>query len=125
MKTTKKTMKRVLSNNNCIIFDSNMRKTFVEGVMQDVKGYFENKTDGKVSVSYEEKPLKNHEFCFKMYVKKEDDCTRQMWSEVTSAIVNIVSYMFPASSANNIEPAIDVMFCSDTKSLEVEVVSNW
>ena len=72
-KTIKKAAKDVKSLKNksdCIVFDGNARKTFVEGMLQDIKGYFESKTNGLVEVTYEDYSLKNHEFGFKVLVAK-------------------------------------------------------
>lgn len=121
---TKKSNKIVESSNanleNCIVFNGKMRKTFVEGVFQDIKGYFENKTDGLVKVSYEDYDIKDHEFGFKLYVTS-NGCKRQVFNEVSDAIVNIVSYMFAGDMSH-----YDIAFSKDDNSkLEVEFVSNW
>ena len=108
------------SLDDVILFNTQMRKTFVEGVLQDVKGYFESKTNGKVEVSYEDFNLKNHEFGFKMLMSKEKDCTKQMFSEASSAFVNIINYMFSGESDQ-----YDVSFSSSNDKVELEIVSNW
>lgn len=105
---------------NVILFNSSMRKTFVEGVLQDAKGWFESKTDGKVEVSYEDFDLKGHEFGFKMVVTKGKDCKKQMFSEASSAFMNIMSYMFSGDSEQ-----YDLTFSSDNGRVELELVSNW
>lgn len=103
-----------------IVFDSKMRKTFVEGVFQDIKGYFENKTDGLVEVTYDDYALDGHEFGFKLRAIKSAECRRQMFSETVSAIVNVVNYMFQGDSEN-----YDIAICTEDGLLEVEIVSNW
>lgn len=107
-----------------IIFDSAMRKALVENVVQDLKGRFEYMTDGKVSISYDEDTaLPNFEFAFKITASKEKTCSKQMWSEATSAIVNAVNYMFPASSGD--DTSIDVIVCAENGKLEIDIVSMW
>jgi len=115
----------LVSSENYIIFDSSMRKIFVEGVLQDIKGMFEQKSDGKVSISYEDHDIKTHEFGFKLIVEKSKLCTKQMWSEVTSSIVNVVNYMFPANSLDNNIYSIDIEIFNDSTTLEVILISNW
>ena len=128
-KNTKKNVKSndkefSIDNDNVILFNGKMRKTFVEGILQDIKGYFENKTDGKVVVSYEDFDLKGHEFGFRLNVEKSNKCKKQMWSEATSAIVNIVNYMFPTDSTH-----MDISICTEDSiaggKLEVDFVSMW
>ena len=131
-KTTNKTSntkKNIIAiDDNIILFNSKMRKIFVEGILQDIKGYFESKTNGNVSISYEDHNIKNSEFGFKLIVEKTNKCKKQMWSEVTSAVVNLINYMFPFSSINrntgNIE-SMDVMICTEDNKLEIELVSCW
>lgn len=107
-----------------ILFNKDMRKTFVEGVLQDIKGYFENKTNGTVAISYEDYKLKNYEFGFKLIAKKI--CTKQIWSETTSAIVNVINYILPSNVENDDgNSSFDISFCIEDDKLEVEVVSCW
>ena len=121
MRTKKdKTLEVGELEDSIILFNSSMRKTFVEGVLQDAKGWFESKTDGKVEVSYEDFNLKDHEFGFKMTVTKGKDCTKQMFSEASSAFVNIMGYMFSSDSEQ-----YDLTFSSDNSKVELEIVSNW
>lgn len=120
---TKKSMKKTtksIETSKCIVFDTNARKTFVEGIIQDIKGYFEDKTDGLVEISYEDYQLKNHEFGFKAYVSKGARCKKQMFSETASAIVNAVNYLF--SGGND---QYDITISSEDNMLEFEIVSNW
>ena len=122
-KTIKKATKAVKSLKNesdCIVFDSNARKTFVEGMLQDIKGYFESKTNGLVEVTYEDYSLKNHEFGFKVLVAKGPKCKKQMFSETASAIVNAVNYLFPGGNEQ-----YDIAVFSEDSKLEFEIVSNW
>lgn len=103
-----------------VLFNSSMRKTFVEGVLQDIKGYFEMKASGKVEVTYEDFPLKRHEFGFKLQLKKAKTCSKQLFNEVSGALVNIVSYMFPGD-----DEQYDISYCTSSKEIEIELVSNW
>ena len=122
-KTIKKTTKDVTSLKNestCIVFDGNARKTFVEGIVQDIKGYFENKTNGLVEVTYEDYSLKNHELGFKVLVAKGPKCKKQMFSETASAIANAVNYLFPGGNEQ-----YDIAVFSEDNKLEFEIVSNW
>ena len=122
-KTIKKATKAVKSLKNesdCIVFDGNARKTFVEGMLQDIKGYFESKTNGLVEVTYEDYSLKNHEFGFKVLVAKGPKCKKQMFSETASAIVNVVNYLFPGGNEQ-----YDIAVFSEDSKLEFEIVSNW
>ena len=122
-KTIKKATKAVKSLKNesdCIVFDGNARKTFVEGMLQDIKGYFESKTNGLVEVTYEDYSLKNHEFGFKVLVAKGPKCKKQMFSETASAIVNAVNYLFPGRNEQ-----YDISVFSEGNKLEFEIVSNW
>ena len=122
-KTIKKTTKDVASLKNestCIVFDGNARKTFVEGIVQDIKGYFENKTNGLVEVTYEDYSLKNHEFGFKVFVVKGTKCKKQMFLETTNAIANAVNYLFPGGNEQ-----YDITVFSGDSKLEFEIVSNW
>lgn len=107
-----------------ILFNGKMRKTFVEGVLQDIKGYFEQRTDHKVDVRYEDHDLKNHEFGFRLTVEKTSKCTKQMWSEVANAIANVVNYMFPADGMT-MDMSISTEDTIECGKLEVELVSNW
>ena len=122
-KTIKKATKAVKSLKNesdCIVFDGNARKTFVEGMLQDIKGYLESKTNGLVEVTYEDYSLKNHEFGFKVLVAKGPKCKKQMFSETASAIVNTVNYLFPGGNEQ-----YDIAVFSEDSKLEFEIVSNW
>ena len=117
--------KKNADNSNCtlegqLLFSTAMRKTFIEGVLQDIKGYFERWTDGKVEVSYEDFNLKDHEFGFKMKLAKAEDCTKQMFNEASNAFVNALDYMF----SGGIEQ-YDVSFSSTSRCVEFEIVSNW
>ena len=103
-----------------ILFDGNMRKMLVEGVLQDIKGFIEMKTDGQVEVAYDDYELKGHEFGFKMYAIKGKTCKKQMFSEATSAVINAISYAFQGNSEQ-----YDVMTSCEDGRLEVEIVSNW
>ena len=103
-----------------IVFNGLMRKSLVEGVLQDIKGRFEMMTDGKVSVIYEDFNIKNHEFGFKIQLLREDGCKKQMFNEVSCALVNAFNYMFPADNDE-----YDVSFCTSKDKVEVEFVSNW
>ena len=120
---TKKSVKKStpsIETSKCIVFDTKARKTFVEGIIQDIKGYFEDKTDGLVEISYEDYPLKNHEFSFKAHVSKGTRCKKQMFSETASAIVNAVNYLF--SGGND---QYDIMISNENNMLEFEIASNW
>lgn len=103
-----------------MLFDGQMRKTFVEGVLQDIKGWFESKTDGKVEVMYEDFSLKGHEFGFKIAMSKGRGCTKQMFSESSSAFVNLVEYMFRGDAEQ-----YDISYATTSSKVEVEFVSNW
>ena len=111
----------IVEDSSPIIFDSEMRKTFLKGVIQDIKGYFEERTSGAISIIYEEVKLKKYEFAFKLYVNCEEKCTKQIFSEVSSAIVNVVNYMFPIDIADR----LDVTIFNNKKKLEIEFVSLW
>ena len=122
-KTIKKAAKDVKSLKNksdCIVFDGNARKTFVEGMLQDIKGYFESKTNGLVEVTYEDYSLKNHEFGFKVLAAKGPKCKKQMFSETESAIVNAMNYLFPGGNEQ-----YDIAVFSEDNKLEFDIVSNW
>ncbi len=106
--------------NTCIVFNGKTRKTLVEGVLQDIKGMYESKTNGLVSICYEEFKLGDHEFCFKLAVSKEESCKKQMFYETTAAVVGAVNYMFQGSSEQ-----YDISILADDDKLEVEIVSNW
>ena len=103
-----------------ILFNSAMRKTFVEGVFQDMKGYFEMKSNDMVSVTYEDFNLKNHEFGFKMSLTRNDKCSKQLFNEVSGAFINSMNYMFSADSDE-----YDLSFSTSRNSVEAEFVSNW
>lgn len=103
-----------------ILFNGEVRKMLVEGVLQDVKGYFESKTDGLVDISYEDYNLKNHEFGFKLHVLKTSKCKKQMFSEVSSAVVNAVNYVFPGENEQ-----YDITIFTEDGRLDIEIVSNW
>ena len=122
-KTIKKATKATESLKNestCIVFDGNARKTFVEGIVQDIKGYFESKTNGLVEVTYEDYSLKNHEFGFKVLVAKGPKCKKQMFSETASAIANAMNYLFPGGNDQ-----YDIAVFSEDSKLEFEIASNW
>lgn len=104
-----------------ILFNGEMRKTFIEGVLQDIKGYFESSTEGKVEITYEDYNLKSYEFGFKLFVKRGKKCSKQMFSETGSAIVNLMNYMF---SADEFEK-FDLTIFNTGKEIEFELVSNW
>lgn len=119
-KAKKDTVETAHGLEEALVFNGMMRKMLVKGVLQDIKGYIELKTDGKVEVQYEEPSLKGHEFCFKLVVSKGKTCTKQMYSEASSAVANAVSYAFPGDSEQ-----YDVALTSDGSRLEVDIVSNW
>ena len=82
MATTAKRPNDIVKSSNAaiennIVFNGKMRKTFVEGVFQDIKGYFESETNGSIDISYEDYCIKNHEFGFKLYMRANDSCERQ------------------------------------------------
>lgn len=104
-----------------IVFDDSIRKVFVRGVLEDIKGYFESKTDGKVEISYEERDLGSYEFGFKLTAKRGIECTRQLFSEAEDAIVNVVDFMFPAAE----DRMLDVSSSREAGLLEVEIYSAW
>ena len=105
---------------DCIVFDTKARKTFVEGVLADIKGYFESKTDGLVEISYEDYSLKNHEFGFKLQASRTSKCKKQMFVNAASAIVNSINYMFRGDNEQ-----YDIAICTEEDKLVVEFVSNW
>ena len=115
------TSNKTAENAAPIVFDCEMRKIFIKGVLQDIKGYFESKTDGKVEVNYEEFSIGSHEFAFRMSIVRGLDCSKQMFSEVGSAACNVVNYMIPA---NEFEKFDLTTFAEDEK-IEFEIVSNW
>lgn len=108
--------------NKCdsIVFNGNMRRTFIEGVVQDMKGYFESRSNGLVEVVYEDYNLKGHEFGFKIFVVKTAKCSKQLFSEVASAVVNTANYMFSAGNDQ-----YDISIFSENDKIEIEIVSNW
>lgn len=103
-----------------IIFDGKVRKMLVEGVLQDIKGCIESKTNGLVEVIYEDYSLADHEFGFKLYAQKSANCKRQMFYEATAAIVSMVNYMLQGGNEQ-----YDVAVSTEDNKLEVEFVSNW
>lgn len=104
-----------------IVFNTEMRKTFIKGVLQDIKGYFESKTDGQVEVSYEDYNVGSHEFGFKLGIKRGPTCSKQMFSEASSAICNLVNYMMPADEFEK----FDLTTFVEDEMIEFEIVSNW
>lgn len=103
-----------------IMFNGKMRKKFVEGVFQDAKGYFESATSGKVSIGYEDFNIKGHEFGFKLKLERCNGCTKQLFNEVSSALVNVINYMFRGGNEE-----YDLSFFTEDNLVEVELVSNW
>lgn len=75
-KSTMAKKTRNCSTIDSIVFDSKMRKALVEGVIQDIKGYFENKTNGLVEVTYDDYALDGHEFGFKLHTAKSAECKK-------------------------------------------------
>lgn len=110
----------VAGSTSPIVFNTEVRKTLVEGILQDIKGYFESKTDGLVEITYEDYNLKNHEFGFKLYVLKTSKCKKQMFSEVIDAVVNAINYAFPGGGDH-----CDITISAEDDKLEIEIVSNW
>lgn len=104
-----------------ILFNTEMRRTFIKGVLQDIKGYFESKTDGKVEVSYEDHGVGSHEFGFKLKIKRGLDCSKQMFSEASAAVCNIVNYMLPADEFEK----FDLTTFTEDELVEFEILSNW
>lgn len=104
-----------------ILFNIEMRRTFIKGVLQDIKGYFESKTDGKVEVSYEDHGVGSHEFGFKLKVKRGLDCSKQMFSEASAAVCNVVNYMLPADEFEK----FDLTTFTEDELVEFEILSNW
>lgn len=120
-KTVKKTnIEESIDSSSHIIFDGKIRKMLVEGVLRDIKGYFESKTNGLVEVIYEDYILKDHEFGFRLYVVKSSRCKKQLFSETTSAIINAINYVFSGGSDQ-----YDVASFAENNRLEFEIVSNW
>lgn len=103
-----------------VMFNGKMRKKFVEGVFQDAKGYFESATSGKVNIGYEDFNIKGHEFGFKLKLERRNGCTKQLFNEVSSALVNVINYMF----RGGIEE-YGLSFFTEDNLVEVELVSNW
>lgn len=105
-----------------IYFNTKMRKTFVEGVLQDIKGYFENEAKDAIWIVYQDHNLKDHEFGFKMTVKKINGCSKSLWSDVSNAILSTVNYMFSSFDENH----LDITISSFTsRTLEFQIVSCW
>lgn len=104
-----------------ILFNTEMRRTFIKGVLQDIKGYFESKTNGKVEVSYEDHGVGSHEFGFKLKIKRGLDCSKQMFSEASAAVCNIVNYMLPADDFEK----LDLTTFTEDELVEFEILSNW
>ena len=104
-----------------ILFNTEMRKTFIKGVIQDIKGYFESQTDGKVEITYEDFNVGSHEFGFKLKIKRGLDCSKQMFSEVSSAICNLMNYMMPADEFEK----FDLTTFTEDELVEFEILSNW
>ena len=108
-------------NSQPIVFNGKMRKTFIKGILQDIKGYFESKTDGKVEVSYEDYDVGSHEFGFKLKIKRGLDCSKQMFSEASAAVCNIMNYMLPADEFEK----FDLTTFTEDELVEFEILSNW
>ena len=104
-----------------ILFNTEMRRTFIKGVLQDIKGYFESKTNGKVEVYYEDHGVGSHEFGFKLKIKKGLDCSKQMFSEASAAVCNVVDYMLPADEFEK----FDLTTFTEDELVEFEILSNW
>ena len=104
-----------------ILFNTEMRRTFIKGVLQDIKGYFENKTNGKVEVYYEDHGVGSHEFGFKLKIKRGLDCSKQMFSEASAAVCNVVDYMLPADEFEK----FDLTTFTEDELVEFEILSNW
>ena len=103
-----------------IMFNGKMRKKFVEGVFQDAKGYFESATNGKARIGYEGFNIIGHEFGFKLKLERCNGCTKQLFNEVSSALVNVINYMFRGDNEQ-----YDLSFTTGDNLVEVEFVSNW
>ena len=103
-----------------IMFNGKMRKKFVEGIFQDAKWYFEAATSGKVNIGYEDFNVKDHEFGFKLKLERCNGCTKQLFNEVSSALVNVINYMFRGDNEQ-----YDLSFITGDNLVEVEFVSNW
>ena len=108
------------NDNRPILFNSEIRKTFVKGVFQDIKGYFEMASNGMVSIIYEEFDIKIHEFGFKLKMSKNEKCSKQLFVEVSDALINTINYMFCGD-----ESQYDVSISSYNDNIEIEFVSNW
>lgn len=108
-------------NRSPIVFDREIRKIFVRGVLEDIKGYFESKTDGKVEITYEESDLGHYEFGFRLFVKQGSECSKQIFSEVSNAVENVVNYMFPPTDAKTHE----ISSFKEDECLEIEIYSAW
>lgn len=101
-------------------FGTEMRKHFVQSVLQDIKSFIEAKSGGLVEVSYEDYSLKGHEFGFKLHVVRGDECCKQMYFDASAAAVNIVNYMFRGDNEQ-----YDIAIAAEDNALEVSFVSNW
>ena len=108
------------SSNAQVMFNSEMRKALVKGVLQDLKGYIESKTDGLVELSYEDFSLKGHEFGFRLFATRSQACKKQLFQEVCDAMSNAIDYMFPGECND-----YDISFSKTSTVLEIEFVSNW
>lgn len=104
-----------------ILFNTEMRKTFIKFFLQDIKGLFESKTDGKVEVSYEDHSVGSHEFGFKLKIKRGSDCSKQMFSEASDAICKVVNYMLPADEFEK----FDLTTFTEDGLVEFEIISKW
>lgn len=108
------------SSNAQVMFNSEMRKALVKGVLQDLKGYVESKTDGLVELSYEDFNMKGHEFGFRLFATRSQACKKQLFQEVCDAMSNAIDYMFPGECND-----YDISFSKTSTVLEIEFVSNW
>ena len=103
-----------------ILFDGKMRKMFIKGILQDIKGYFEMVSGNNVEITYDEYDMKLHEFGFKLNVAKCKNCSKQLFNEVSCALINVCNYMFQGNTEQ-----YDMSICTNEENVEVEFVSNW
>lgn len=108
------------SSNAQVVFNSEMRKALVEGVLQDLKGYIESKTNGLVELSYEDYSQKGHEFGFRLFATRSQACKKQLFQEACDAVSNAIDYMFPGECND-----YDISLSKTSTVLEIEFVSNW
>lgn len=90
--TMKKQLKSsLMKDNDCILFNANMRCVFIEGILCDIKGYFES-VNHDVVITFEKDS--NNIISYRLECVANEKFDIQRMIETRDALFNVVDYIF-------------------------------